>query len=63
MHGWGFNVNAQLNYFKNIIACGISDKGVTSLNQELGKDVDMNEIKEKLKRNFALLFEAKIETE
>lgn len=63
MHGWGFNVNAQLNYFKNIIACGIADKGVTSLNQELGHNVDMNEIKEKLKRNFALLFEAKIETE
>lgn len=58
MHGWGFNVNADLNYFNNIIPCGISDKAVTSLNKELGRDVDMNEIKEKLKRNFAALFEA-----
>ncbi|MBX3163046.1 MAG: lipoyl(octanoyl) transferase LipB [Bacteroidetes bacterium] len=60
MHGWGFNVNAQLNYFKNIIACGIANKGVTSLNQELGRDADMSEIKEKLKQNFCRLFEAKM---
>ncbi len=60
MHGWGFNVNAELGYFDNIIPCGINDKGVTSLNKELGRDVDMNEIKEKLKRNFSLLFEADI---
>jgi lipoyl(octanoyl) transferase len=58
MHGWGFNVNANLNYFNNIIPCGIADKAVTSLNFELGKDVDMTEIKEKLKRNFAEVFEA-----
>lgn len=49
MHGWGFNVNANLNYFNNIIACGIQDKGVTSLNTELKREVDMSEIKEKLK--------------
>ncbi len=60
MHGWGFNVNADLGYFDNIIPCGINDKAVTSLNRELGRDVDMNEIKEKLKRNFFLLFEAEI---
>ena len=60
MHGWGFNVNADLNYFNNIIPCGINDKAVTSLNKELGRDVDMNEIKEKLKKNFANLFEAEI---
>lgn len=58
MHGWGFNVNAQLDYFSNIIACGIADKGVTSLNKELGHDISMPEIKEKLKRNFAGLFGA-----
>ncbi len=58
MHGWGFNVNADLDYFNNIIPCGINDKAVTSLNKELGRDVDMKEIKEKLKKNFALLFEA-----
>lgn len=60
MHGWGFNVNADLNYFKNIIPCGINDKAVTSLNVEIGKDVDMNEIKEKLKKNFAEVFEAEL---
>ncbi len=60
MHGWGFNVNADLNYFNNIIPCGINDKAVTSLNKELGHDVDMNEIKEKLKKNFILLFEAEL---
>jgi lipoyl(octanoyl) transferase len=60
MHGWGFNVNANLDYFNNIIPCGISDKAVTSLNKELGYDVNLSEIKEKLKKNFAVLFEAEI---
>lgn len=58
MHGWGFNVNADLNYFNNIIPCGIQDKAVTSMNKELGKNVDMNEVKEKAKKHFAELFEA-----
>ncbi len=44
MHGWGFNVNSNLDYFKNIVPCGIQDKAVTSLNKELGQDVDMHEI-------------------
>jgi lipoyl(octanoyl) transferase len=60
MHGWGFNVNSDLNYFNNIIPCGINDKAVTSLNKELGRNVDMAEIKEKLKKNFSKLFEAEI---
>jgi len=59
MHGWGFNVNADLDYFNNIIPCGIQDKKVTSLNKELGYNIEMTEIKEKLKNNFANLFEAK----
>jgi len=58
MHGWGFNVNADLSYFKNIIPCGITDKAVTSMNKELGKDVNMSEVKEKLKKHFSELFEA-----
>ena len=57
MHGWGFNVNSNLDYFKNIVPCGIQDKAVTSLNKELGQDVDMTEIKAKLKKHFAALFE------
>lgn len=60
MHGWGFNVNSDLNYFSNIVPCGIQDKAVTSLNKELGHDVDMNEIKEKLKKHFSVLFECEI---
>lgn len=58
MHGWGFNVNSDLDYFNNIIPCGISDKSVTSLHKELGYNVDMNELKEKLKENFKNLFSA-----
>jgi lipoyl(octanoyl) transferase len=60
MHGWGFNVNANLDYFNNIIPCGIQDKAVTSLNKELGHDVDMLEIKEKLKKHFSTLFECEL---
>jgi lipoyl(octanoyl) transferase len=48
MHGWGFNVNSDLNYFNNIIPCGIKDKEVTSLNKELGHQIDMIEIKIKM---------------
>ncbi len=60
MHGWGFNINSNLDYFKNIVPCGIQDKAVTSLNKELGHDVDMIEIKEKLKKHFASLFECEM---
>ena len=60
MHGWGFNVNANLEYFSNIIPCGIQDKSVTSLNKELGEDVDMNQIKEKLKKHFSSLFNCQL---
>jgi len=57
MHGFAFNINADLNYFNNIIPCGISDKAVTSLEKELGRKVEMEEVKEKLKRHFSDLFE------
>ncbi len=60
MHGWGFNVNSNLDYFSNIIPCGIQDKAVTSLNKELGQEVNMNEIKGKLKKHFSNLFECDI---
>ncbi|MCD6018130.1 MAG: Octanoate-[acyl-carrier-protein]-protein-N-octan oyltransferase [Bacteroidetes bacterium] len=60
MHGWGFNVNADMNYFSNIIPCGIQDKAVTSLNKELGHDVNMTEIKQKLKKHFSALFECEL---
>lgn len=61
MHGWGFNVNSNLDYFNNIVPCGIQNKQVTSLNKELGvNSVDMHEVKIKLKKHFAELFECNI---
>ncbi len=56
MHGFAFNVNTDLNYFNYIIPCGISDKAVTSLKKELGHEVDMEVVKEKLKKHFASIF-------
>jgi len=59
MHGFALNVNADLGYFDNIIPCGIRGKAVTTLNNELGVEkVDEAEVKEKLLKHFALLFEA-----
>lgn len=61
MHGFAFNVNADLGYFDNIIPCGIEGKAVTSLNVELGvKEVPMEEVKEKIKKHFSNLFEAEL---
>ncbi len=56
MHGIGFNVNADLNYFSHIIPCGIDDKAVTSMQHELGKPVDMLEVKTLLKTKLAEQF-------
>ena len=60
MHGFAFNVNSDLSYFGNIIPCGISDKSVTSLQKELGKEVDMNEVRNKLKAHLIELFKMEI---
>lgn len=63
MHGFALNVNADLGYFDNIVPCGIKGKAVASLNNELGVTrVDENEVKEKIIKYFAQLFEAEIET-
>jgi len=62
MHGFAFNINADLGYFDNMIPCGIKGKAVTSLNVELGtSEVDEQKVKEKLLRHFKELFEATIE--
>ena len=62
LHGWAFNVNTPLEYFHHIIPCGIAeeDKTVTSLEQLLGHPVDLEEVKGKLKRHFAVVFDCEV---
>jgi lipoyl(octanoyl) transferase len=60
MHGFALNVNTDLSYFNNIIPCGIVNKQVTSVEKEVGHIIDFGEIKEKIKRNFAQVFDVGI---
>jgi len=60
MHGFAFNVNTDLSYFNHIIPCGIQNKQVTSLQKELGREVDMQEAKEKVKKNFERVFDVEL---
>ena len=57
MHGFAFNINTDLTYFDHIIPCGIDDKAVTSLAAELGHQVNIQEVSEKLKYHLAALFQ------
>ena len=59
MHGFALNVNSDVSYFNNIVPCGIQDKGVTSMEKELGRTMDMEEVKTKLKGHIQDLFEIK----
>jgi lipoyl(octanoyl) transferase len=61
MHGLAFNINTNLDYFKYIVPCGIDDKDVTSMQRELGKEVDINEVKKILKHHISVLFNMEIE--
>lgn len=63
MHGFAFNVNTDLSYFNHIIPCGIVNKQVTSLQRELGRVLDMQEVKEKVMRNFERVFESQLVSE
>lgn len=56
MHGFAFNINTDLSYFSLINPCGFVDKGVTSLEKELGHKVDMEEVKSRMKVLFEEVF-------
>lgn len=60
MHGLAFNVNPDLDYFKNIVPCGIDDKDVTSMQRELGYAVDINEVKKNLMHHISVLFDMEV---
>jgi lipoyl(octanoyl) transferase len=60
MHGFAFNVNTDLQYFEGIVPCGIKNKQVTSLSRELGRDIELSEVKEKIKIHFEEVFEAEL---
>jgi len=57
MHGFAFNVNTDLSLFKGIIPCGITDKSVTSLKAELGREISIGEAKSEILKNFSELFD------
>lgn len=63
MHGFALNVNTDLNYFNYIVPCGITDKTVTSMQQELGKTIDEQEVKEYLIEEFEAVFATNIVSE
>ena len=56
MHGLALNINTDLNYFKTIVPCGIDDKAVTSVSQELGRNVDFEQAENHLKKNIVDCF-------
>ena len=60
MHGFACNVNTDLSCFNNIIPCGIQNKQVTSLEKELGRKIDFEEAKERVKRNFGRVFDVEL---
>jgi lipoyl(octanoyl) transferase len=57
MHGIGFNINTDLNFFSHIIPCGIDDKAVTSMQRELRREVDLKEVSRLLQNHLAELFD------
>ncbi len=63
MHGWALNVNADLSYFDMMIPCGIKGKAVTSMQKELGKQIEMAEVESKLRHHFTEVFSANMELE
>ena len=60
MHGFAFNVNTDLSYFGHINPCGFTNRGVTSLQKELNREIDIVEVRKKLLENFAKVFNIEI---
>ena len=60
MHGFALNVNTDLGYFNNIIPCGIENKKVASIETELQQVVPLQDVKERIQRNFEKVFNAKL---
>ena len=60
MHGFALNVNTDLNYFDYIVPCGITGKGVTSIQKELGHQISMDEVQSKLLESFREVFAMEI---
>ena len=60
MHGFALNVNTDLSFFDHIVPCGITDKAVTSIQKELGSEVDEQMVKDELKKAFERVFNVKI---
>lgn len=59
-HGFALNVNIDLSYFNLIIPCGITAKPVTSMQKELGRELDLNLVAESISRNFGVVFQSQI---
>lgn len=62
MHGFALNVNTDLRYFQYINPCGFTDKGVTSMQQEEGREIEIGDVHKNLKEKFSEVFQVELHT-